>query len=436
MLDPTALLFAFRVLLVWVCAGWLAGCTHLSALRENTETDPHNSVVGADGYKLAFVEFGEQGSYQDSTQLTNAVELIEKTNRPLVITYVHGWQNNAESGDVDKFSKLLKRLNHAEAIRDAGFNVVGVYLAWRGKLTSIPVLKELTFWDRKAAAERIASNYDCYDAIAAVSEAARKKSSQYTVLLGHSFGGLIVERSVAHAINAEIHGHATADRSLPADLILVVNPAADSILARQMISALYIRKTENTRPIFVSITSTGDTATGVFFPIGTGIAASTKVFNEVPEPGSAKTEESEREFYTHTPGHNQSLINHVTEKLPETIGSNGGRALENNLKHNLKDDVFALDGPNETFELWKLKPVGDVDVPYWNIKVDRSIIKNHGDLWNDRAEAMMAAIFRVANPRLNPRAKPRATLQKPPDLKRLPAPPAKKTRKARPVSAS
>lgn len=150
MLDPTALLSALRVLFVWVCAGWLAGCAHLSALRENTETDPHNSIVEAEGYKLAFVEFGEQGSYQDSTQLTNAVELIEKTNRPLVITYVHGWQNNAESGDVDKFSKLLKRLNHAEAIRDAGFNLVGVYLAWRGRLTSIPVLKELTFWDRKA----------------------------------------------------------------------------------------------------------------------------------------------------------------------------------------------------------------------------------------------------------------------------------------------
>ena len=28
-------------------------------------------------------------------------------------------------------------------------------------------------------------------------------------------------------------------------MILVVNPAADSILARQMISALYIRDTEN-----------------------------------------------------------------------------------------------------------------------------------------------------------------------------------------------
>src|SRR5205085_7612697 len=99
---------------------------------------------------------------------------------------------------------------------------------------------------RKATAERLASNYDCYDAIASISEESRKHGTgrQYTVLLGHSFGGLIVERAVAHAINAEIHGHADADRSMPADLMIVVNPAADSILARQMIDALYDRKTE------------------------------------------------------------------------------------------------------------------------------------------------------------------------------------------------
>jgi hypothetical protein len=384
-----------RIIAVCICAGSLAGCTHLSPLRENSAANPRNSVVNGTGYKLAFIEFGEQGSYQDTTQLTNAVELVEKTDRPLVITYVHGWQNNAESDDVKSFSGLLARLNAAPAIRDAGFNLVGVYLAWRGKFTPVPVLKELSFWNRKSTAERIASNYDCYDAIAAISEAARKHgtANQYSVLLGHSFGG--------------------------ADLIIVVNPAADSILARQMISALYIRDTENTRPMFVSITSSADSATSLAFPIGTSLAAMTKAFNKVPAPGPAKNLEDERAFYTSTPGHNQFLVNHVTEKLPNTIDSHGLPALETNLKHNLVGDVFTLDAPNGMLELWKIKRIGDVDVPYWDVKVDPSIIKNHGDLWNERAEAMMAAIFRIANPKLNPHAKPRATLQKPPNLKRF-----------------
>jgi hypothetical protein len=412
-----------RLVSISISAASLVACTQLSPLRENTDANPHNSVVVGGGYKVAFVEFGEQGSYQDTSQLRNAIELVQNTNKPLVITYVHGWQNNAESGDVQRFSGLLSRLNRAPAIRDAGFNVVGVYMAWRGKLTPVPVLQELSFWNRKATAERLASNYDCYDAIGAISEAARKYHAahgQYTILLGHSFGGLIVERSVAHAINAEIHGHADADRSMPADLMIVVNPASDSILARQIVAALYSRKTENARPLFVSITSTGDWATGTFFPIGTGLASMTKGFNKVPAPGANGAMRNEREFYTSTPGHNEMLINRVTLNLHKTIASPQGHpALETNLEHNLSADVFTLDGSNGALELWQIKRVSDVDVPYWDVKVDPSIIKNHGDLWNERAEAMMAAIFRMANPRLNPRVKPRANLQRPPDFNRL-----------------
>lgn len=417
---------AFRSLFHLLCLAVLSldGCTSLSPLRSN-ETDPNNSVVVKDGYKIAFVEFGEQGSYQQPSQLKNALELIQNTTKPLIITYVHGWQNNAESGDVEKFETLLARLDRAPAIRDVGFHVLGVYLGWRGKLTPVPLLKELSFWNRKATAERLASNYDCYDAIASISEEARRHGTgqQYTVLLGHSFGGLIVERSVAHAINAEIHGHATADRSMPADLMIAVNPASDSILTRQMIAALYSRRTENTRPLFVSITSTGDWATGTFFPLGAGLAAISKGFNQVGAPGPAQRMESERTFYASTPGHNEMLVNHFTLDLHETIRSPRGHpALETNLEHNLSAGVFALDGASKKLDLWQLKRRGDVDVPYWDVQVDPSIIKDHGDLWNERAEAMMAAIFRMANPLLNPHAAPRATLHRAPDFRRLQAP--------------
>jgi len=402
---------------------WLCGCTPLTPSRSN------NSVAIENGYKVAFIEFGEQGSYQDPTQLQNALDLIRNTDKPLVITYVHGWQNNVESDDVRKFGSLLARLESAPAIRNVGFHIVGVYLGWRGKITPLPVLKELSFWNRKATAERLASNYDCYDAIASISEEARKHGTgeQYTVLLGHSFGGLIVERSVAHAVNAEIHGHADADRSMPADLMIVVNPASDSILARQMIDALYDRKTEGTRPLFISITSTGDWATGKVFPIGAGLASISKGFNTVEAPGPGDKPVSEREFYTSTPGHNEMLINHVTLDLHQTINSPKGHpALETNLEHNLTGNVFTLDAANGKLDLWQIKQVGDVDVPYWDVKVDPSIIKDHGDLWNPRAEAMMAALFRIANPMINRAAKPRARLHRAPSLNRVKSPALRK----------
>jgi len=408
-----------------VAAVLLCGCEHLNPVYQNTTAQPTKSVVAKTGYELAFIEFGEQGSYQDPTQLQNAVDLIKRTPRPLVITYVHGWHHGASSADVDRFSEWLSEISKTQLIRDSGLHPIGVYLGWRGESTTIPVVRQFTFYSRKAAAERLASNFDCYDAIAAVSQAAREShgaGGQYTVLIGHSFGGLVVERSVAHAINAEMHGHAAADRSLPADLILMVNPASDSILTRQMIAALASRHTENSRPFLVSLTSTADAATGMAFPISTSLAATTKVFNDVPVPGT-ETRESERRFYTATPGHNQFLINHETEKLDKTINAPGGlNALQTNLSHNLIADVFATDGPNGRLDLWKIKPIGKVDVPYWDVKVDPSIIKDHGDIWNPKAQAMMAAIFRMTNPLMNRAAvKPRAVLRKEPTRARLKA---------------
>src|SRR5260370_11632398 len=90
------LLLPFRSHTVEICisALWLTSCTSLSPLRPNTTANPTNSVIAQDGYKVAFVEFGEQGSYQDPTQLQNALALIRDTPQPLGITYVHSWRNN------------------------------------------------------------------------------------------------------------------------------------------------------------------------------------------------------------------------------------------------------------------------------------------------------------------------------------------------------
>ncbi|MFL6521457.1 MAG: hypothetical protein ACJ8NS_14645 [Chthoniobacterales bacterium] len=401
-----------RCLLVAV-ATLLCGCVSLSPLYRNTTGNLKNSIRHHEGYALAFIEFGEQGSYQDPRQLDNAVELIKQTSKPLVITYVHGWHNSAGSDDVTRFSSWLADLSKTPMIAGRGFHIIGVYLGWRGEITKVPVVRQFTFYNRKTAAERLASNYDCFDAIAAVSEAAREfhqNERQYTVLIGHSFGGLVVERAVAHAINAEIHGHVASDRSFPADLILMVNPASDSILTRQMIAALYDPSTANKRPFLVSLTSSADMATGAAFHLSTSLAATTKAFDDVQVPGSDRLE-SERQFYTTTPGHNPFLINYETEKLGKTIEDHGLSAVQTNLSHNLSGEVFTTGGTNGRLELWRLKRITSVDVPYWDVKVDPSIIPNHGDIWNDRAKAMMAAIFRMTNPIMNPTAKPRANLR-------------------------
>jgi hypothetical protein len=122
----------------------LCDCTQFRSYYENTTADPHHSVRSTLEYSLAFIEFGEQGSYQDPSQLKNALDLIKSTSRPLVITYVHGWHNNAGSADVGRFSQWLSEVSQTQLIRSSGFHLIGVYLGWRGEITNAPIVRQLT----------------------------------------------------------------------------------------------------------------------------------------------------------------------------------------------------------------------------------------------------------------------------------------------------
>jgi hypothetical protein len=45
------------------CALLVAGCAHMHPIYQNPVSGPANSIKKEDGYSLAFIEFGEQGSY-------------------------------------------------------------------------------------------------------------------------------------------------------------------------------------------------------------------------------------------------------------------------------------------------------------------------------------------------------------------------------------
>lgn len=72
----------------------LASCAAYGPYHGNTSSKPLNSVRGAaDGrYKLAFIEFGDQGSALDTSQRTAALSVIQQAQRPLLFVYIHGWQ--------------------------------------------------------------------------------------------------------------------------------------------------------------------------------------------------------------------------------------------------------------------------------------------------------------------------------------------------------
>lgn len=382
-----------------------------------------NSVRKPPGqdYSLAFVEFGEHGSFQDPTQLDEALKVIRRARRPLVITYLHGWHNHSGSDDVCRFMSFLAGLTNVDTIKAAGFDVIGVYLGWRGESSSIPVLNSLTFWNRKAAAERLAANYDCLDAISALSAEARRKGAaqNYTVLLGHSFGGLVVERSVAHSISTSLHSGSA--RSLPADLIVTLNPASDAILTRQMIAsfdssfsfdgAQYVGRRDpaakfpGNRQVIATISADNDRATGMLFPIGSNVGNATQRWDRVAVPGQANKARSERTYYTSTPGNNKDLITHRVVEIAKNPTHKHRNALDENLNRGADGRFYTSetntpdeDPGDEEWRLWKFTRASAVQTPYWIIQVPRDIINDHGGIWSDNSQALIGSLFRMNFP--------------------------------------
>jgi hypothetical protein len=78
---------------------------------------------------LAFVEFGDQGSELDTSQRSAALEVIRKADSPLLFVYIHGWQNNAISGDVCRFEHFIDTVSRYPEITKRKATVIGVYVA-------------------------------------------------------------------------------------------------------------------------------------------------------------------------------------------------------------------------------------------------------------------------------------------------------------------
>ena len=220
-------IFIFIALLL--CVVVTSGCTPNKMHRTV-------SIQENPGYTLAFIEFDDMGEMWDSGQLTRALDVIEQANQSpdgaVVITFIHGWQNNAsekneESGNVGEFKQYLATI---AGIADRGVmgnrKLVGIYLGWRGKSGSIPGLNMATFYDRAGAARRIAGTTST-EVIYRIMNSAKQNRETRLLLMGHSFGGQILESAVTQAMVGELlGGGGELKTQLPADLVILINPAA------------------------------------------------------------------------------------------------------------------------------------------------------------------------------------------------------------------
>ena len=108
-------------------------------------------------------------------------------------------------------------------------------MAGQGSAT-LPGLNLLTFWSRKSTGGGIAAANSCLATIEELGVAAREPGKEYhhTVLLGHSFGALVLGNTISHSIlGANGEG---GRNSSPWDMAVAFNSADNAIHYRQLMS--------------------------------------------------------------------------------------------------------------------------------------------------------------------------------------------------------
>ena len=354
-------------------------------------------------------------------------------------------------------------------------NVIGVYIGWRGKDLTFPGLNLLTFWNRKSTGNELAAQNSCLATINELALAARAPGKQvhHCVLMGHSFGGLVLSSTISHSI---LDASSTGARNAsPWDMAVAFNPADNAIGTRQLLSELdylykydsdrgaYVGRTpgaekgayvNENRPFLVVLQSENDQATGTFFPIGQTLANTVNLhyhWDKVPLPGANGQKISEGELQTHTPGNDKYLVNFQVVPVGEATAPSGlstyaNRAFEANVRHNVRSRTFLTSeknnghekqfcqGPdynpdetrpatgNEDWRRWQFVYSGNARVPCWIVRVPKEIIWGHGGLWSDNSVAMFGALYRMHFP-LNAEGQSipsqRASVPKTPDTEKL-----------------
>jgi hypothetical protein len=376
-------------------------------MRNKPHQDPSGAICDEHGHRLAIVEFDDQGVCYDRRQmhaLTAALQALEG-KKALILVFVHGWKHDgrADDGNLDSFHKLL-----AQTALDAPDRTVfGVFAAWRGLSWYGPrylPVEDLTFFSRKEAAMRVALG-----SVRELLERLRKfredeidrHNEPVLVIVGHSFGGLIVYSAVAQSL---IDAAATDEgRVVPsfANLVLLVNPAFEA--ARYL--PVYEQIKENARfapeqpPVFVSVTAANDLATGLAFPIGECLASL----------GESTRGRWQRQALTRTMGHLGWMRTHdlsapgmrvrASRQLQPSPHESGRQA---HLVTSDRDEWTSSSGA-----LLKRLPAFPTGNPFWVVRATREVVDGHNGIFGAVfvgfvhdlvATHLAAAASRIASP--------------------------------------
>ena len=417
--------------LIWICV--LVG-----SLLSLSSCVPHQlhrplSVVKYDDFTQVFVEIDDQGELWSPRQLELALDVLEDASHhpkgALVNIFVHGWNHDASAeneihgGNIRGQQRLLSLIADSRPPEEYPQPVIGIYIAWRGKLLRGP-LNMMSFFNRRQAANRVAG-ITATSTVYRLLSAAKHNSRSRVVLIGHSFGGLVVERTLSQALIGSLFApgaeHATSF-DFPADLVVLLNPASPAIHAKQFVESLernrlklYREDNQGIRremPLVVSLTSEGDWATGVFYPLGLNVLAGRKAYREYGSDYCGANA-SQKSFTVQTAGHHTTLHSHrvTAEPLSSVSRDDRLRIFEDSGSARwifdpvTQQPVIQFEGENHLFKI-KRRLRAFNDTPYWIMRVPKSLIPDHAQVFHFNAHSLIAALM-TATGALDPESRTR-----------------------------
>lgn len=286
--------------------------------RGNTGGELFNSIEDYGNHSISYVEYSDQGwEYNGGVQRKALIKkLSAEMRRPqsadaslINVVFIHGWHHSAHDDDcnVNEFRAMIHQLNtdfkqpSAIATASPQFRFNGIYVAWRGDSLTLPALRHITVFDRRVAAEHIAKGavrelfadlrHLELDDEETHASARHPKGRVRTIVIGHSFGGLIAFHSLSPGLINDLSlsrpleddkpldaqcGKAAASRRFWPDMTILINPAfeasrfqAVSDVARHSRAC----KDENPRPKLIVVTADNDVPSGKIYPIFRSVAS-------------------------------------------------------------------------------------------------------------------------------------------------------------------
>jgi len=392
-------LVAIGAALPWGCVG--------NRMFNPSREDSIRTFETADGvpHAVAVVEFDDQGEPWDVRQLDWALELIRGFNKNsehgvVLYQFIHGWKSNAArdrtSGErlawfEDRIADIAKRSGEESGTEPtAGRPVVGMYIGWRGQTYSLPILIDASFWNRRVAAHRVAS-MRLVEVLYRSVHAASKNPDSKCVLVGHSMGGLVLEKTIGPAIIAKLMAAqgTTGSLALDYDLIISANPSVEALYSKQLIDILKrsgvrlaLEDSTGSRrpaegPLMASVISERDAVTRVIFPFAMRINSLFVRYRAYKDPDKP----TQRHLGLHAAGWVPYLHSHSVE----------------------------VDGDRLSFheipDRWN-------DTPFWVFQVPGEVSSGHNDIDSPLWGQMMLQLME-ANEVFNPDVELRLTSAQP-----------------------